>query len=451
MFSSYQQAVDALYRRINFESLAAGKPGGYSRGDFKLDRMKRLLAAIGNPHIKIPAVHVAGTKGKGTTCSLVAKILQLAGFRVGLFTSPHMYRVEERFQVNFEMPSPERLTEMINRLMPVVDELDAHHKGMNITFFEIVNAIAWRYFLEEQVEIAVLEVGLGGRLDSTIFCNPAVTAITSISRDHTRVLGESLEEIAREKGGILKPKVPLICGVTEPTAQKTILEIAERLECPVQQMGRDFDFKITGKWEEQKRTQQVQYMAGSDRITFSLKQPGTAVAQNASIALAIGRQLQKLGYAIPEAQMQYAFSESPLPLRFEILSEKPMLVVDSAHNEASVESVLKTISQHLPGKPLTVILSVSRDKDYPAICRLLQGVDLLIVTNYLGNRRALPIPQLKKAVADSCRVKILDAPSPADALALAREQTNPGGVILATGSLFLAAEVREQALATAQK
>jgi len=450
MFSSYEQAVDAIYRRINFESLSAGKPGGYTSGDFKLERMKRLLAAMGNPHEKIPAVHVAGTKGKGTTCSLVANILQSAGYRVGLFTSPHMYRVEERFQVNSEMPSPSRFTQMVNYLMPLVNELDQKEGGMSTTFFEIVNAIAWHYFLEEQVDIVVLEVGLGGRLDSTIFCNPVVTAITSISRDHTRILGETLEEIAREKGGILKSKIPLVCGVTDPIAQKTILDIASQRDCPVQQMGRDFNFRIKKTWEEQDRVQQVQYITESQQSTFSLKQPGTAVAQNAAIAVAIIEQLRKQNYQISEEELQKAVAESPLPLRFEILSEEPMLIVDSAHNEASVDSVLGTTSQQFPDKPLTVILSVSRDKDYLAICNQLRGIDLIIVTNYLGNKRALPIGELEKAVTDSCKTKTKTktktAPSPAEALKLAREQTDSGGVILATGSLFLAAEIRELVL-----
>jgi len=445
MFSSYEQAVDAIYRRINFESLSAGKPGGYSSGDFKLERMKRLLAAMDNPHEKLPAVHVAGTKGKGTTCSLVANILQAAGYRVGLFTSPHMYRVEERFQVNSKMPSPSRFTKMVNQLMPLVDELDQNEVGMSTTFFEIVNAIAWLYFLEEQVDIVVLEVGLGGRLDSTIFCNPIVTAITSISLDHTRILGNSLEEIAREKGGILKPQIPLICGVTEPVAQQTILDIASQQNCPVQQMGRDFNFRIEKTWEEQDRFQQVRYIAESQQTTFSLKQPGTAVAQNAAIAVAIIEQLRKQNYLIPEEKLQKAMLESPLPLRYEILSEKPMLIVDSAHNEASINSVLKTTYQQFPDKPLTVILSVSRDKDYRAICNQLRGVDLIIVTNYLGNKRALPIPELEKAVIDSCNAKKITktAPTPAEALKLARELTGSNGVILATGSLFLAAEIRE--------
>ncbi len=446
MFSRYDQAVDALYRRINFESLTAGKPGGYSSGDFKLERMKRLLAAMGNPHEKIPAVHVAGTKGKGTTCSLVAQILQRAGYRVGLFTSPHMYRLEERFQVNSAMPSPARLTKMVNQLIPVVEELDRNDAGLCTTFFEIVNAIAWLYFLEEQVDIVVLEVGLGGRLDSTIFCNPIVTAITSISLDHTRILGNSVEEIAREKAGILKTRIPLVCGVTEPAAQKTILKTARDLECPVQQLDRDFKFSIEKPWELRERIQRVQYIAESGQSTFSLKQPGIAVAQNATLAVAIIQQLRKQSYHISDEAVQQGMINSPLPLRFEILSDRPILIVDSAHNEASVASVMKTTFQHFPDISPTIILSVSRDKDYQAICNQLQGIDLIIVTRYLGNRRALPVAELSKAVENSCKAKTVSATSPEHALQLAREQTDSDGIILATGSLFLAAEIRELVL-----
>ena len=443
MFSSYTQAVDALYQRINFESLGTAGPGGYSSGDFKLERMKRLLAALDNPHKKIPAVHVAGTKGKGTTCTLVAKILQEAGYRVGLFTSPHMYRVEERFQVNFQMPTPQRFTRLVNFLMPLVDELDRNDSGLKATFFEIINAIAWNYFLEEQVDIVVLEVGLGGRLHSTIFCDPVVTAITSISRDHTRILGESLEQIAREKAGILKPGIPLVCGVTEPNAQRVIFDTARQVDSPVQQAGRDFCHRIEKAWDNSKRTQQVLFSSGSKSVDVLLKQPGLAIAQNASIAVAIVHQLRNQNYEIPDEVIQQAILESPLPLRFEILAENPIIVADSAHNEASLESVLETASQAFPGKPLTMILSVSRDKDYQAICGKLRGVDSIIVTRYLGNQRALPVSELERAVVSSCDAKVMTAVSPAEAFNLACRKTDPDGVILATGSLFLAAEVRE--------
>lgn len=460
MFSSYAQAVDALYRRINFESLTAGGAGGYSCDDFKLDRMKRLLEAIGNPHDKIPAVHVAGTKGKGTTCTLVAKILQEAGYRVGLFTSPHMYRIEERFQVNGQMPSPDRFTQMVNQLILVIDELDEQDSCLNATFFEIINAIAWQYFLEEKADIVVLEVGLGGRLDSTIFCQPVVTAITSISRDHTRILGETIQEIAREKAGILKPGIPLVSSVVNKEAQQAIFDIARERGCPVKQMGCDFDFQIEKSWDQNDPFQHVRYtepLSNNDEVShgkqpydnellFSLKQPGNPIAQNATLAIAIIRQMQQGGFEISEEVIQQAMCNSFLPLRFEILCEDPLTVVDSAHNEASVEAVIQTVGQVFPQKNVTVILSVSRDKDYQAICRKLQGVDLVIVTNYQGNQRALPVQELEQAVANSCDAKVMSAISPAEALGLAREQTSPSGLILATGSLFLAAEVRELVL-----
>ncbi|MBL4885168.1 MAG: bifunctional folylpolyglutamate synthase/dihydrofolate synthase [Planctomycetaceae bacterium] len=450
MFSSYSQAVDALYRRINFESLAAGKPGGYSSGDFKLDRMRNLLEALDSPHEKIPAVHVAGTKGKGTTCTLVASILQEAGYRIGLFTSPHMYRIEERFQVNGQSPTPLRFTQMVNQLMPFLDKLDGPESQLNATFFEIINAIAWLYFLEEEVDIVVLETGLGGRLDSTIFCQPLVTAITSISLDHTKILGETIGEIAREKAGILKTGIPLVSGVLDPQAQQTIHEIAIQRDCPVVQLGRDFDYQTKNNWTQNNPVQQVQFDTKpadpEKELSFTLKQPGSPIAQNASLAVSIIQQLPKQKFNVSSQNIQRAICDVVLPLRFEILEHDPVTVVDSAHNQASIEAVIETAHQIFPGKFLTVILSVSHDKDYLAICRKLQGVDLVIVTNYLGNQRALSIGELKRAVLAACDANVMTANSPAEAWILAQQETVTQGVILATGSLFLAAEVRELVL-----
>ena len=197
---TYTQALDFLFHRINYERIQSTS---YSVGDLKLSRMRSLLDRLRNPEAEIPAVHIAGTKGKGSTATMVASLLAASGYRVGLFTSPHLTRFEERMTVNGRMPTEDEVVALVNELLEPVAELDQQLGGMNPTYFEITTAMAWLYFRQQQAEIVVLEVGLGGRLDATNLCRPEVCVITSISRDHTHLLGSDIDQIAREKGGII--------------------------------------------------------------------------------------------------------------------------------------------------------------------------------------------------------------------------------------------------------
>ena len=239
----YQSASDFLFGRINYER-TPGVP--YRSRRFKLHRMRQLAARLGHPEQAFPAIHIAGTKGKGSTAAMVASVLAAAGYRIGLYTSPHLYRLEERFVVDGRPCDEETIISLLARLQPIVLELDeqARQQGdpQGPTYFEITTAAALVHFRDQQVDAAVLEVGLGGRLDSTNICLPVVTAITSISFDHTRQLGTTLAAIAREKAGIIKPGIPLITGVTQPEPFGVIEQIARDHDAELLALGRDFDF-----------------------------------------------------------------------------------------------------------------------------------------------------------------------------------------------------------------
>ncbi|MFG0334087.1 MAG: bifunctional folylpolyglutamate synthase/dihydrofolate synthase, partial [Maioricimonas sp. JB049] len=209
----YQAALDYIYRRIDYERTSLRRR---HLADFKLQRPAELLRRLGSPHEQIPAVHIAGTKGKGSTAAMVASMLSGCGYRVGLFTSPHMVRFEERMTVDGRMPGAEQLCTLTDRVREVADALQNDDPAMAPTFFEITTALAWLYFLAEHVDLVVLETGLGGRLDTTTLCRPLVTLITSISYDHTALLGRTLGAIAREKAGIAKADVPMLSGVCAP-------------------------------------------------------------------------------------------------------------------------------------------------------------------------------------------------------------------------------------------
>ncbi len=237
----YEAALAFLLGRIDYERMLSIP---YGQRDFRLDRMRELAERLGNPQEQLQIVHVAGTKGKGSTAATITAILAAAGYRTGLYSSPHLERLEERIALDGQECPPEALAALIERVRPTVLEMDrqAGPGSHGPTYFEILTALALLYFVEHAVDVAVLEVGLGGRLDSTNICTPAVAAITSISYDHTRQLGSTLAAIAGEKAGIIKPGVPVISGVVDAEPRDVIARIAAEQHAPLVELGRQFEF-----------------------------------------------------------------------------------------------------------------------------------------------------------------------------------------------------------------
>src|SRR5437660_11273801 len=217
-FMTYDEALAFWYGRVNYERKAP------QPGDLKLDRMRALLHRLGDPHEQLRTVHVAGSKGKGSTCAMLASVLRHAGYRTGLFTSPHLTDVRERIQIDGELIGREQLAALMTDISPAVEEMEL--RGEPVTFFEVGTAVGFLHFLRQGCDIAVIEVGLGGRFDSTNVITPLVSIITSISLDHTEMLGETVEQIAFEKAGIIKPGVPVVSGVTDPGARAVIERVA---------------------------------------------------------------------------------------------------------------------------------------------------------------------------------------------------------------------------------
>src|SRR5436190_12375276 len=224
---TYDEALAYWFGRVNFER-SAPQPG-----DLKLDRMRALLHRLGDPHEELRFVHVAGSKGKGSTCAMLESVLRHAGYRTGLFTSPHLEDVRERIQVNRELIPQDELATCMATVKPAAEALAA--EGQPPTFFEVGTAVGFLHFLQQSVDIAVIEVGLGGRFDSTNVLTPLVSVITSISLDHTQMLGERVEQIALEKAGIIKPGVPVVSGVTDPAARTVIERVAAERTAPLVQ------------------------------------------------------------------------------------------------------------------------------------------------------------------------------------------------------------------------
>jgi dihydrofolate synthase/folylpolyglutamate synthase len=452
-----QAALDWLMGRINFERTAFVP---YQERQLKLDRMRQLLTRLGQPDAGMKIVHIAGTKGKGSTCAMIGAVLAAAGYRTGLFSSPHLERIEERFAVDGEPCSPDELVALVSQLIPIVRTMDEEAAAEGDptggpTYFEITTAMALLHFVEHQVDAAILEVGLGGRLDSTNVCLPVVSVITSISFDHMRQLGNSLASIAREKAGIIKPGVPVISGVVDPEPQSVIAEIAREHGCRLIQLNRDFRY---GYARAQSAIRNPQSAIGNMSFRYNvpsqefeldnaqLAMPGEHQAANAAVALATICELRHQGWCISNDAVRHGLSGAKLPGRVEIVHGDPTIVLDTAHNPASAQALVSTLDELPRGSRRTLILSISYDKDVQAIVReLIPHFQRVIVTQYQENPRAVAAEQLLEIVrrahptdqseSSLCR-------TPAEAWKLATTTAQPGECICIAGSFYLAAEMR---------
>ncbi len=434
---TYEQAIEYLFGRINFER---AQPESYSSNDFKLDRMRSLLAALDNPHEKLPAIHVAGTKGKGSTCSLLATVLNAHGCRAGLFTSPHLTRYEERMQVDGRLPAPEELVALVNRIKPAVAELDRAPARMHPTFFEITNVLGWLYFLDQKVRCAVLETGLGGRLDSTNLCQPWVTVITNVSRDHMQFLGDTVREIATEKAGIIKPGVPVISGCEHPAAIEVLERTCAEKKSELWLLQRDI------RWKWRNRAERTIDVTTPKRRWENLPVVllGDHQATNLAVTVAALDRLPAAAGIISPEIVRTALAAARWPARLELVSQAPRVILDAAHNWASARALRQTIDQDFPARRRLLVFACSRDKDYRGLIRQLSPVfDTIIFTRYVENPRATDPVQLQGFLET-----VLDRPShlaadPVAAWKLARRLAYPEDLIVITGSLFLVAELRD--------
>lgn len=434
---TYEQALEYLFGRINFERIESS---GYSSSDFKLDRMRSLLEAIGSPHLQLPAIHVAGTKGKGSTCSLIASALEALGVRSGLFTSPHLVRYEERMRVAGKLPTPEELVGLVQRIQPAVAELDRSPAKMHPTYFEITNALAWQFFLEQQARVAVLETGLGGRLDSTNLCRPRVTVITNVSRDHTQILGSTVREIAREKAGIIKPGIPVISGCQHPDAQQVVLETSRAAGSELWLLDRE----ITWTWHNQ--AQRTIHVTTPRRRWTAMPVPlrGDHQVWNTALALAALDQLPATEVAVDMEAVREGIRAVNWPARVEVIAEAPRIVLDAAHNWESAKALLTTLNQDFTARRRVLVFACSQDKDYRGLLRLLTPhFDSIILTRYVDNPRAVAPETLQRVLEDTFDRNAHVTGNPVSAWKLARRIAHPSDLLVITGSLFLVAELRD--------
>jgi dihydrofolate synthase/folylpolyglutamate synthase len=438
---TYDEAVQYWFGRINYEQKTP------QPGDFKLDRMRLLLDRLGHPEERYRIVHLAGSKGKGSTSAMLAAVLRAEGYRVGLFTSPHLVHVEERIQVDGQSITRLELAARLSEIRDVARATrgaDGQPLDDGLTFFEIATAVGLLHFAYRRAEWAVLEVGLGGRLDSTNVCRPRAAIITSISFDHQEQLGYDLVSIAREKAGIIKPCVPTISGVQQPEARAAIVDRCAAIGSPLLQLGRDFEVqhepaRIDGE-ERPAHARVTTWRRTYPDLT--LKLVGAHQAANAALVVACLEVLRQQGVPIGDGALFDGLAHVDWPARLEVLSRHPTIVLDCAHNVASAEALRDALFSSFPtaGKRY-LVFAVSRDKDYAGMLRILEPMfDQIVMTRFEKNPRYVQPESLQAALGTPAKAVL--AQSPADAVALVKSRLTPDDLLCVTGSVFLAGEVR---------
>ena len=452
MLEEYQERLAYLSGRLNYET--QGMPR--IPAELRLGRMRRLLRALGDPHEGMKIVHVAGTKGKGSTASMISASLSAAGFRTGLYASPHLHRLEERFRIDGRMISESELVGLVDEIREAVERVDRddlHHLQRGSTFFEITTAMGLLHFARQRADAVVLEVGLGGRLDSTNVVHPSVSVITSIGFDHTRQLGNTLAAIAGEKAGIIKRDRPTVSGVREPEPRDVIRDVAKLRRSPIREVEVDYRYTFHPPVPPLDRPTPGTVSVSTwktDWGTLTLPLLGSHQASNAALALAALDALAEVepGLTVSRDAVVAGFSKLNWPARVEVFGESPWIVIDGAHNVASAVALEETLRECFPKVPRTLVFGTTKDKDLPGQLRaLLPSFDRLIVTRYVENPRSVPPEDIARAIREIDGRDATLASDPEEALAVARRVTSPAAMICVTGSLFLAAETRALLLA----
>ncbi len=455
---AYRAALGFLYDRINYERMASGS----SRYHFWLQRTDQLLIQLGlsgylhsqTVKPKVPIVHIAGTKGKGSTSAMVAAALTSAGMKTGLYTSPHLHHLEERFMIDGQPCSQADLVALVDRIEPVARAI-GKDSGREPSFFELTTVVALLHFDTSDCDAVVLEVGLGGRLDSTNVCAPSVTAITSIGLDHEHILGNSLGEIAAQKAGIIKPGIPVVSGVAEGEAAEVIQARCRETSSPLFQLGREFSiqYQPAPQWGSR-----VEYQGNAPPLNshqcIEIPLEGIHQARNAAIALTIIDLLRDQGLEIDHDAASRGIASLQCPGRIERfdLPDQVTAIVDSAHNADSINALCRCLQDRAGDRQVAVVFGTSRDKNAEVMLHQLSPLaDHLVLTRFAGNPRFRPAAELLDLVplARAGSVQVVEQPIAACSTAL--DAVKPGGMLVVCGSFFLAAETREWLAAQALK
>ncbi len=435
---TYDSALRYLFSQTDYEQMLRVR---YNKDTFSLDRMRGLMKKLGNPQDKIKTVHVAGTKGKGSTCTMLATMLAASGFKVGLYISPHICDIRERITINQEMISQAALTRLICQVEPIIEKMTDDRP----TFFEMFTALAFMYFADQDVDVAVIETGLGGRLDSTNIISPAVCGVTSISMDHVHQLGHTLGAIAGEKAGIFKKDIPAVSVTQVPEAKRVLKKMAVEHKAKLMFTGEDieFSYRVESSRKDGCHTRVCLTTPFSRFEHLPVPLPGEHQALNCGLALALLDQLKAQGMKIDDSAAMAGLAKVYLPGRMEVIRTDPRILVDGAHNAASVQALMRAIGQHVPYDSMVVVFGCAADKDISGMMEQIStGADKVIFTRAADNPRAADPRELAEAYEERAGRVAQVAPTLAEALRIATSAVSREDIICVTGSFYLVGEAK---------
>ena len=432
----YRSALKYILGLTNYEKSLREL---YSPGNVDLERVRDLLRRLGSPESGLGIVHIAGTKGKGSTAAMISSVLQKAGYRVGLFTSPHLHTFRERVQINREPISAEAFAGAMEKVKPHVEEINAVGEHGYITTFEALTAMALVYFAEKQVEALVFEVGVGGRLDATNVVTPEVSVITSISRDHTELLGETLPEIAGEKAGIIKEGVPVVVAPQVPEVEEVMSVIARERGSEMVNVGRESVWRAMGH-DDRGQSLLVRDFENEYRISMPLL--GDHQQENAATAISALNVLRKKGWHISDADVLDGFADIHWPGRMEELGRRPLVIADGAHNGDSARRLREALLKYFDFRKAVLVVGVSADKNVEEIASELVPLASTVILTKSRHMRAAEPAELVVAFTRP-DIIVETTGSVKEALDRAREIASEEDLICATGSLFVVGEAIE--------
>lgn len=424
-----------------------GSLGGFKPG---LDRIRTMLEFLEHPQEKLPIIHIAGSNGKGSTIAFLKHIYRRAGYRVGVYTSPHLLAFNERIEVNGQLISTKELTELVELIVPVIEQLSRDNFPGKPSYFELVTAIAFLYFSRQDLDLVLLEVGLGGRLDATnIVSAPLASLITGISLEHTAILGDTTAAIAREKAGIIKKGRPVLTAVLDQKASQVIEEVAAQRDCQLLHLDELYQYRV----KESSLQGQLFYLQAKDFILAGnkvegfeqelfIRLPGLYQIRNALLAMLTVSSLHKV---LPTEQcaITAGLKEAYLPGRMELVREDPHIILDGTHTREGMEALLQSLAgEIIAGKQIWLILSLAGDKDADGIIKLLREIkNLKLLLTRNSSERALE-PEILQAISDSYQLNNRLYPSLKAALQSSIEQAGRDDLIIVTGSLYNIAEAK---------
>jgi len=431
---NYSQAEEYLNSFTNYEQI----PGiTYAQAGYSLGHLEELLRRMGNPQLAARTIHIAGTKGKGSVAVMITQVLSSSGYRTGLYTSPHFHTLRERISIDGDLISEADFAAAMAEIKPFVESMKQDTSFRQLTYFEALTALAFAYFQKKRVDFQVLEVGLGGRLDATnIVPNPAVCIITPISLDHTQILGNTLEEIAREKAGIIKPGCWAVISPQPHEAALAVTNICLEKKAKVVQVGKDVTWrKIGGDLHHQSLA--IDGRTGNYQVSIPLL--ADFQLENAATSVAALEILSSDGFDISATNIAQGLARVRWPGRFQILQQQPTVVIDGAHNVASMKRLVDNMKAYFPQKRIFLVFGTSCDKDIPGIINELVSLSPQVIVTQASHSRAAPLTALateftKRGIEPETRKTVPEALL--RALSLARKTD----VVCVTGSLFVVAE-----------